>query len=178
MTNIEIHPKAFISFRPSEPRSFAGQATVEIALVLPALLVLLMGIIIAGFTFYAFIQVTNAAREGARAGSLYRITQASSGLSLDQTVRNAICNSTARISALGYLTPPVTAPNCSSTSFDVDGTDVTTTQVDVDSDGFVSGGDQVVVQVTFRYRIPILSSFVRAFGNPIVIVRSVMMEIQ
>ena len=158
-------------------RSRQGQAAVETALILPALFVLLMGMIITGFTFYAVIQVTNAAREGARAGSLYRITQASSGLSLDQTVRNAICNST-KTSALGYLTPPVTAPNCSSTSFNVNGSDVTTSWVDVDSDTAVSSGDQVLVQITYRYRIPIVSGFVGAFGNPMVIVRSVMMEIQ
>jgi len=176
MTHREIPHKPLHSFR----RRAAGQAAVETALILPALFVLLMGMIITGFTFYAVIQVTNAAREGARAGSLYRITQASSGLSLDQTVRNAICNSTAKVSALGYLTPPVTAPNCITTSFDVrsSSSDVTITSVDVDADGAVSSGDQVVVQVTYRYRIPILSSFVRAFGNPMVIVRSVMMEIQ
>ena len=176
MTNIEIHPKPFDSFSPGEPRSSAGQAAVEIALVLPALVVLLMGIVIAGFTFYAFIQVTNAAREGARAGSLYRITVATrpSGWTVDDEVKSAVCNSSANTSALGYLKP---VSGCSSTSFNVS-SDVTTAQVDVDSDGFVSSGDQVAVQVTYRYRIPIVSGFVGAFGNPIVIVRSVMMEIQ
>lgn len=170
MTHIETHDKPFDS------RSAAGQAAVETALILPALLVLLMGIIIAGFTFYAVIQVTNAAREGARAGSLYRITVAtrSGGWTLDNEVQSAICNSTANTSALGYLKPA----NCNSTSFNVNSSDVTTTWVDVDADGTVSSGDQVVVQVTYRYRIPILSSFVQAFGNPFVIVRSVMMEIQ
>jgi Flp pilus assembly protein TadG len=170
MTNREI------SHKPLHSRSAAGQAAVETALILPALFVLLMGIIITGFTFYAVIQVTNAAREGARAGSLYRITVAtrSSGWTLDNEVKSAICDSTANTSALGYLKP---ASGCSSTSFSVS-SDVTTTWVDVDADSAVSSGDQVVVQVTYRYRIPILSSFVRAFGNPMVIVRSVMMEIQ
>jgi Flp pilus assembly protein TadG len=176
MTSREIHHRAFDAFRPGTPRRVAGQATVETALILPALVVLLMGMIIAGFTFYAVIQVTNAAREGARAGSLYRITVAtrSSGWTLDNEVKSAICNSTANTSALGYLTPA----NCNSTSFNVNSSDVTTTWVDVDGNGIVSSGDQVVVQVTYRYRIPILSGFVRAFGNPFVIVRRVMMEMQ
>ena len=76
MRNLEIHHTPIGSFPPGEPRSLAGQAAVETALILPALLVLLMGIIIAGLTFYAVIQVTNAAREGARAGSMYRLTVA------------------------------------------------------------------------------------------------------
>jgi Flp pilus assembly protein TadG len=176
MRYVEIHHTPIDLSQPGEPRSAAGQAAVETALVLPALFVLLMGVIIAGLTFYAFIQVTNAAREGARAGSLYRITVAtrSSGWTLDNEVKSAICDSTANTSALGYLTPA----NCNSASFNVNSSDVTTTWVDVDSDSVVSAGDQVVVQVTYRYRIPIVSGFVRAFGNPMVIVRSVMMEIQ
>ncbi len=176
MRNFKIHHTPIGSFPPGEPRSLAGQAAVEIALILPALLVLLMGIIIAGFTFYAVIQVTNAAREGARAGSLYRITVAtrSNGWTLDNEVKSAICDSTANTSALGYLKP---ASGCSSTSFNVS-TDVITTWTDVDSDTTVSSGDQVLVQITYRYRIPIVSGFVGAFGNPMVIVRSVMMEIQ
>ena len=174
MTNLEIHHRPFHLFRRGEPRSVAGQATVETALVLPALLVLLMGIIIAVFTFYAFIQVTNAAREGARAGSLIRITQVGSGLNLEETVKNAICDSTTNTSALGYLKP---ASGCSSTSFNVNN-DVTVTWVDVNSDIVYSPGDQVTAQITYSYTIPIVSSFVRAIGNPMVIVRSVTMEVQ
>jgi len=64
-----------------------GQSAVEMALVLPLLLVLVLGMIIAVFMFYSYIQVTNAAREGARAGSVYRITSPSSGLTLAQTFK-------------------------------------------------------------------------------------------
>jgi Flp pilus assembly protein TadG len=175
MTNL-IHHRPFHLFRRGEPRSVAGQATVETALVLPALLVLLMGIIIAGFAFYAFIQVTNAAREGARAGSLYRITVATrpNGWTVDDEVKSAICNSSANTSALGYLKP---ASGCSSISFNVNN-DVTVTYVDVNSDTFYSPGDQVTAQITYSYTLPIVSSFVRAIGNPMVIVRSVTMELQ
>lgn len=151
-------------------RDQQGQATVEIALLIPILLVLLFGLIMAGFTFYAFIQVSNAAREGARAGSLWRITNAVSGLTLDQTVKRAIYDSGSGQSALGFLSP--TSP-----SFDVD-SDVATTWVDVDGDGDVSSSDQVTAEVTYRYTIPIVSVLLPMFPQPITIVRTVMMEIQ
>jgi Flp pilus assembly protein TadG len=44
---------------------------VETALMILAVLLLLMGIVEFGFLFYAYVRVSNATREGARAGSLY-----------------------------------------------------------------------------------------------------------
>ncbi len=96
-----------------------GQSAVEIALMLPILLMLLFGIIIVAFNFFAFVQVSNATREAARAGSLYRLTVnngASSSATLANTVQSAIydTSSTPAISALGFLNP--TAPNFNVTS--------------------------------------------------------------
>ncbi|MHB0875764.1 MAG: TadE family protein [Anaerolineae bacterium] len=48
----------------------AGQSLVEMALVLPLLLLLVFGIIEFGRVFNAYIIVTNAAREGARCGAV------------------------------------------------------------------------------------------------------------
>ena len=48
----------------------AGTATVEFALVVPLLLVLLLGIVEFGLLFQDFIIAKNAAREGARCGAL------------------------------------------------------------------------------------------------------------
>jgi len=48
-----------------------GQALVETTFMLLAVLLLLMGIIEFGFLFYTYVRVSNAAREGARAGSLW-----------------------------------------------------------------------------------------------------------
>ena len=48
-----------------------GQSSVEIALVLPVLLLMLAGLVDFGRAFQAYIVVTNAAREGARYGSLF-----------------------------------------------------------------------------------------------------------
>jgi hypothetical protein len=48
-----------------------GQALTELALLLPLLALLLVGLIEFGFLLYAHVQVSSAAREGARAASLY-----------------------------------------------------------------------------------------------------------
>ena len=50
-----------------------GQSLVEVALVIPALLILFLGIAELGFYLYTHIQVANATREGARYGSLCRL---------------------------------------------------------------------------------------------------------
>ncbi len=47
-----------------------GQTMVEFALVLPLLLILLMGTIESGRILYSYLIITNAAREGARAGAV------------------------------------------------------------------------------------------------------------
>ena len=162
------HSRASISFQSPRQR---GQAAVEMALLLPALVMLAFGIILSGFTFYAFIQVSNAAREGARAGSLWRITQANSGLTIVQTARNAIYDPNTGNTALGFLPP--TSPSFNVTS-DVD----VPPPMDVDGDSIISSGDQLTVTVTYRYWMPVLSALLPVFTQPIVIVRSVMMEIQ
>jgi len=54
----------------------AGTATVELALVVPLLLLLLMGIIEFGLLFEDFMLLKNAAREGARTGATGNSTTA------------------------------------------------------------------------------------------------------
>src|SRR5690242_18937642 len=83
-----------------------GQSLVETALLLPVLALLLIGVVEFGLVLYANVQVANAAREAARAASLYRSTRFATidpsksdttncdgsivGWSLDQTVKQAI----------------------------------------------------------------------------------------
>ena len=50
-----------------------GVAIVEFAIVLPLLMILLFGIIEFGFIIYNKAMITNASREGARIGIVYRI---------------------------------------------------------------------------------------------------------
>ncbi len=51
-------------------KSESGVAAIEMAIVLPLLLLILFGIITFGTVFYNYIVITNAAREGARWGSI------------------------------------------------------------------------------------------------------------
>ena len=175
--------KTFASRRPVQlhPDRQHGQSAVEMALVLPLLLVLLLGMTIAVFMFYSYIQVTNAAREGARAGSVYRITSTSTRYSLATTVQKAIFddngtidNNIDDVSALGSLTP-------TGASFNVS-TDVAVTLLKPDgTSGDLNDprpGDRLTVQVTYRYTVPIVAVALPIFPQPLVIVRSVMMEIQ
>ena len=160
--------------RVSRSTKQTGQSAVEIALTLPILLLVLLGIIVSVFTFYAYIQVSNAAREGARAGSLYRITYPSTGSSpslllLKQTVQKAVYDSGPPVvSALGTL--PISAG-----SFNV------AKDVGVAYSGDASSpqpGDIVTVTVNYSYTMPIVSQALPMFPQPLHIVRSVIMEVQ
>lgn len=53
------------------PGKEKGQGLVELAIILPLLLIILLGIIDFGRVFYAYVAITNASREGARYGSLH-----------------------------------------------------------------------------------------------------------
>ena len=61
-----------MTLRPALPRirSRSGNALVEMALVLPLLLLVFAGIVDFGFLFQRYEVITNAAREGARVGVL------------------------------------------------------------------------------------------------------------
>lgn len=54
---------------PSGPRSTRGQSLVELALIVPIVMLFAMGVIDAGFVFFAHTQVAAAAGEGALVGS-------------------------------------------------------------------------------------------------------------
>ena len=58
-------------------RSSSGQALVEFALILPILVITVLGVIDFGIVFYNKAMVTNASREGARAGIVFQSTVAS-----------------------------------------------------------------------------------------------------
>lgn len=64
-------PPSLAMARVPRARAPRGQALVEFAIVLVPLLVILVGVIQFGFLFGANVSLTNAAREGARAGTIY-----------------------------------------------------------------------------------------------------------
>jgi Flp pilus assembly protein TadG len=65
-------------------RGERGQATVELALILPFLLLILFGIMEFGRIFSAYLIITNAAREGARQAAI-----GAANTTIVTTVRNA-----------------------------------------------------------------------------------------
>ena len=65
-------PKALRKTRPISRRQQRGAAVVEFALILPILLLLLLGTIEGSLALYDKAVITNASREGARAGIVAR----------------------------------------------------------------------------------------------------------
>lgn len=155
---------------PTTQRDQHGQSAVEIALLLPVLLLLILGIIMASFIFYASIQVSNATREGARAGSVYRLTVGSTCtptcMSLDTTVKNAIYYSST-LSALGNL-------NKASSNFSI----LCTLNGTPCSNQNPNQGDQIKVTLIYSYTVPVVSTMLPMFPQPIVFSPLVIMEVQ
>lgn len=66
-------------------RNKKGQAMVEIAIIIPILLIILMAIFEFGRIFNAYLIITHASREGARSAAL-----GSDDIQITQTVNNSI----------------------------------------------------------------------------------------
>lgn len=88
-----------------------GQALVETTFMMLAVLLLLIGIIEFGFIFYAYVRVSNAAREGARAGSLWLMDREFTGPPdyyydpiLCNTVKDAVLSEVSAIQDSGTIT--------------------------------------------------------------------------
>ncbi len=78
--------------RPGSPRTAGprGQSLVEFSLVLTPLFLVLLGIIQFGFIFNSYVTMTNAAREGARSGSVFVCDSADSKDQNDQSRNDVI----------------------------------------------------------------------------------------
>ncbi|MBK9710494.1 MAG: pilus assembly protein [Kouleothrix sp.] len=174
-----------------------GQSLVETALLLPLLIVLLFGVVEFGFFLYAHVQVANAARESARAASLYNLTRytssgldnngdalCSGGWTLLQTAQQAVVyreaqtsgsnkncpnpNGVIRYTSLGRLTSTVV--------FTVT---VSPAQSTYTSPSFSpTPGTTGTVTLTYPYRLPILSNFLPILKDPVLIRKSVQYEYQ
>ncbi len=111
-----------------------GAAAVEFALVLPLLLTLVLGAIDWGWFFFIDQLVTNAAREGARAGSVLPPRPTSTASQAEDAAEQA---------ASAYLTRATLTPTGVAASFTtVDGTDA--------------------IQVTITYPVGSLTGFLSA----------------
>lgn len=120
-----------------------GVAAVEFAIVLPILLLLLFGIIEFSVIFYNKAMITNASREGARAGIVYDWDEDSSGLT-HQEIETVVMN---------YLGDNLINFGGESNA------EVTTSGIGG------SAGDPLEVNVTYRYDYLILPGFVESLAG-------------
>lgn len=115
-----------------------GTAAIEFAIILPLLVVFIFGIIEFGLVFYDKAMVTNASREAARAGIVYRdppLTVAEM-----QSVVDSYCGGRL-ISFGGGPSPTTTVPSGECTNH----------------------GDELVINVAYQYEFLLLPDFLTAF---------------
>ncbi|HET7027423.1 MAG TPA: TadE/TadG family type IV pilus assembly protein [Candidatus Limnocylindrales bacterium] len=83
-----------------------GQSLVEFSLVLAPLMLVLLGIIQFGFIFNSYVTMTNAAREGARTGTVYvydrTLSKDQNDLARNNSIRTAVL---ASMNLLGKTSP-------------------------------------------------------------------------
>lgn len=112
MRRTHARPDALAAAPPRLRRRAGGQSLVEFALVLIPLFIILLGIIQFGFVFNAYVTLTNAAREGARIGTVYvydsSLSKSQNDLARNEAIRTSLINS------MNLLTK--TSPNFSTTS--------------------------------------------------------------
>ncbi len=135
-------------------RGNRGQSLVELALTLPILMMILMGIIDLSFVLYASIQVAAASGEGARAGALFpgdlNQSVATNDAARDTAVRKAIYDSSTGGTTLGLL--KTTLPN-----FDVSSAAFVEITYPNAYQSATRTGEPIVV--TVRYKQPVWFEF-------------------
>jgi Flp pilus assembly protein TadG len=118
-----------------------GAALVEFAIVLPLLLMIVFGIIEFSLLLYDKAMITNASREGARAGIVYSFPTPITTAAITQEVNNYL--QTHLISLGGASAPTVTAGQCT------------------------GSGAPLTVTVTYPYNFLVLPNFVQSMAGSI-----------
>lgn len=135
-----------------------GNSLVEVALALPVLLVLFLGIVEVGFILLAHVQVANAAREGARQGSLCRLNDTCDALT--NVVKSTVFSEAQWLE----MTDIASGGN---------------TQVIVQPPSLASipsVGDPITVTVTYNHTSPFVSNFVPMFPAQLPIQHTLVMH--
>lgn len=143
-----------------------GASAVEFALVLPILILLLFGIIEFGLVLFDKAVITNASREGARAGIVFRY---------NVSTKAYVPLTTSDIQA-------VVSNYCSShlITFGSPSTTITTTvnRTDVDGSGSITSGDLLDVTVSYPYTFLVLPSFVTSFTGTTTLTSQTVMRME
>lgn len=141
---MQTHPTA----RPGEAR---GQSVAELALILPALLLLLLGILQIGFLLFTQVGLTNAAREASRNAASIPVATVAQATTAATTYFGRLTNSTD-----GFLKRNVGGYDAAR----LDTTAGTGTRVCYYSFTDASGAPAVMARVEVRYSHPIFIPFV------------------
>ena len=135
-----------------------GSSLVEVVLALPVLLILFLGIVEVAFLLFAHVQVANAAREGARYGSLCRL--------------NANCDN---LTAVVQDTVFSEAQFLTMTDIGAGGNTAVGVQPSTLS-SVPAVGDPITVTVTYSYSPPFVSNFAPMFPTQIPVEHSLIMH--
>lgn len=128
-----------------------GSQVIEFALILPLLLILVFGIIDFSIGLYDKAVVTNASREGARAGIVYRfpaLTTAQLQTAVTTVVQN-YCST--YLVTFGAATTPTVVVT-----------------------GGGASGNQLTVTVTYNYVFSVIPNFIPGMTNPTLTATTVM----
>jgi Flp pilus assembly protein TadG len=181
----------------------SGQSLVETALILPLLTLLLIGLVEFGMLLYAHVQVANAAREAARAASLYNSTRygpwadgstintcegSIDGWSLNLAVQQAIVNRGISTSGSSKGCPNTSGTIIytslgrldSTATFNATVTPAQSTYYNATTNPKSSPtpGTAGTVTLVYSYQLPIVSNLIPYLSNPISIRKSVQYEYQ
>jgi Flp pilus assembly protein TadG len=172
------------SARARRREASGGQSLVEFSLILLPLMVVLLGIIQFGLIFNSYVTMTNAAREGARTGTIYvpdrLLTKDQNDLLRNESIRSSLTSS---MNLLGKVTPHFantstwTKSGLTYTTGDLRVTYAVPSGI-VDTDGRI--GQMVTVRATYHQDliIPIVSSLLpRDAGGRLALVSEVTMVI-
>lgn len=122
-----------------------GSNIVEFALILPLLLVLVFGIIDFGLALFDKAVITNASREGARAGMVFKVPR------LTDAEIEAVVQTYAGSHLVTFGTPNL---------------QTTITRIDVDGlAGNMSSGDTLSVRVEYPYNYLVMNKLIPALGS-------------
>jgi Flp pilus assembly protein TadG len=146
-----------------------GQAMVETALIIMVVLLLLMGIIEFGFLFFAYVRVSNSAREGARAGSLWLVDRKADDGYYEPTLCGAV--STAVQSEFDQ----VAEDDITIAVMGQDPVNCTSESVSPEA------GQPITVTVTYDYELPVVSNLPvigQIIASPYPVSRAVAMRFQ
>jgi Flp pilus assembly protein TadG len=134
-----------------------GAAAVEFAIVLPLLLMLLFGIIEFSVILYDKAMITNASREGTRAGIVYRWPAKLTEGEIKTVVTNYAKN---YLISLGSGSPPLTAGD-----------------IQVTGAGGPEGSP-LTVRVNYQYTYLVIPNFVAAITGPLNLAAETVMRME